>query len=190
MGDALAVVTQFRESCAAGCAGRVRSAYHVLVDIVLLVVGECKCDFAFYEHGRKSVICSFDKFFYNDMILPCAAASVPVGVAGFFWRCRAVDALASGQVNWLHDNRESELRNGGFEVCAIFTRNFILICCEIRACNFNCNRARSGDAKTCGKRAVLVLVVNFEACRVGIVPGQSQFFANINRRKQCKIVAA
>ena len=175
-GDAFAVITEFGEGCAAGSARRIRSADQIFVEIVLLVVGEGERNLALHEHGRKSVIRTLHKFFNNDVILPRAGASVLVSFAGFFGRCRAVDTFAARQIDRLHDNRESKLRNGRFKFVGIV--------------RVDCNGFRRRDAEPCGKCAVFVLMVNFKGSHIGIMPRQSQLFADVHRRKQREIVAA
>ena len=161
--DALAVIAKLGESRVGRCAGRIGAADQVLVDEVLLVVGECECDFSFYEHGRESVICAGYEFFDDNVVFAGAAASVSVGFAGFIGVCGAVDSLASGEVDRFYDNRERQLRNGGLEV----------------GCVSNNVCARCRNVESCSEGAVLVFVVDFETRRIGIVPREPELFADV-----------
>ena len=122
------------------------------------------------------------KFFDHDVVLASATAGVFVSDAGFVGVCGAVNALAAGEVDRFYDNRECELCNRGFEVCASFGR--------IRVCDFNGNGMRCRNAEFSCQCTVLVLVMNLEAGRVGVVAGESQLFANVHGRKQSEIVTA
>ena len=112
LGDAFAVFAEHGESPVAGGARRIGSRDHVLVDVVLLVVGEGECDFALYEHSGEPVVRTLYEFFDHDVVLACAVAGVFVSFAGFVGVCGAMNPLAAGQVDWLHNNRKRELHDG------------------------------------------------------------------------------
>ena len=114
------------------------------------------------------------EFFDHDVVLACATAGIFVSDPGFIGGCGAVNALAACQIDWLYNNWECELRGSGFKI----------------GYASNNKGSRRRDAESCSECAIFILVVNFEGCRIGIVTGESQFFANIHGAEQGEVIAA
>ena len=95
------------------------------------------------------MVCSLYKFFYNDVVLAGAAASVFVCNTGFFDVGGAVNAFAACQINGFYDDRGGELRDGGFKICVaiLYAARIFIVGVRRNGGNGNCSWCR--DAETC-----------------------------------------